>query len=63
MTTRRKLNLINGTMGQEGSILMYQTENIFEVACAPGRPSVPPLPFPHDDDDGDNFDQADEQDR
>ena len=58
MTTRRKLNLINGMMDKEGSILMYQTANSFEVGCASGRPTVPPLPFPDDDDDWDNFGQA-----
>ena len=57
MATRRKLNLINGTIGQKGSILMYRAANDFEVGCASGWPSVPPLPFP-DDDDWDNFDPA-----
>ena len=57
MTTRRKLTLINGTIGQEGNILMYQTVNSFEMSgCPSGGIGVPPLPFP--DDDWDNFDQA-----
>ncbi len=51
MTTRRKLTLINGTIGQEGNILMYQTVNSSEVACEPGWLAVPPLPFPDDDPD------------
>ena len=63
MATRLKLTLINGTIDQEGSIFMYQTVNSFEVACAPGRPSVPPLPFPNDDDDWDDFDQVDDRDK
>ncbi len=58
MATRRKLNLINGTIDQEGSILRYQATNSFEVgACPPGRVVVPTLPFP-DDDDRDEFDPA-----
>ena len=56
MTTRRKLKLINGAIDQEGSILMYQTGNSFEVLCPSGDFGVPPLPFP--DDDWDDFDQA-----
>ena len=63
MTTRRKLTLINGTIDTEGDICTYQTVNSFEMACAPYTVAVPPLPFPDDDDDRDNFDQADEQDR
>ena len=51
MTTRRKLTLINGTIDQKGGILMYRLTNSFKVACEPGRPSIPPLPFPDDDDD------------
>ena len=57
MTTRCKLTLVNGRIDQEGSILMYQTANSFEVGCGSGRPSVPPQPFPADDD-WDDFDQA-----
>ena len=58
MATRRKLTLINGAIDQEGSILMYQTVNSFEIGgCHPGAFGVPPLPFPNDDDDWDNFDQ------
>ncbi len=62
MATRRKLTLINGTIGQEGGILMYQTADSFEMICEPGWIAVPPLPFP-DDDDWDDLDQADDQDR
>ena len=58
MTTRRKLTLINGTIDQQGSILMYHTINSVEVHCEPYTFSVPPLPFPNDDDDWNNFDQA-----
>ena len=62
MTTRRKLNLINGTMDTEGDIRTYRAMNNFEVAgCEPGWIAVPPLPFPDDDDDWDNFDQTDDQ--
>ena len=61
MTTRRKLTLINGMMDQEGSILIYQTVNSFEVHCYPYTFTVPLLPFPDDDDDRDDFDQADER--
>ena len=62
MATRRKLTLINGTMNEEGGILMYQATKSFEVACMPGDIAVPPLPFP-DDDDWDNFDQVDDRDK
>ena len=52
MAIRRKLTLINGTIDTEGDIRTYQTVNSFEMGgCDPGRPSVPPLPFPDDDDD------------
>ena len=57
MTTRRKLTLINGAIDQESGIRTYWTTNSFEVACAPYPVSVPPFPFPADDD-WDNFDQA-----
>ena len=61
MAIRRKLTLINGTIGQEGNILMYQAVNSFEIgSCAPYPVSVPPLPFP-DDNDWDDFDPADDQ--
>ena len=63
MTTRRKLTLINGTMGTEGDIRTYWTSNSFEVGCIPGVVAVPPLPFPNDDDDWDDFDQADDRDK
>ena len=58
MAIRRKLALINGMIDQEGGIRTYWTTNSFEVACAPYPVSVPPVPFPDDDDDWDNFDQA-----
>ena len=58
MTTQRRLTLINGKIGQEGSILMYQTINNVEVHCEPYTIAVPLVPFPDDDDDWDNFDQA-----
>ena len=58
MATRRKLTLINGTIDQEGSILMYQTVNSFEIGCAPYSFSVPLVPFPDNDDDWDDFDQS-----
>ena len=57
MATRRKLTLVNGTIDQKGSILMYQAVNSFEVGCIPSIVAVPPVPFPADDD-RDNFDQA-----
>ena len=58
MATRRKLDLINGTIDTEGGMQTYRAANSFEVgACPSGRVSVPPLPFP-DDDDWDDFDQA-----
>ena len=56
MTTRRKLTLINGTMGTRGDIRTYRATNSPKVYCEPGYIAVPPLPFP--DDDRDNFDQA-----
>ena len=62
MATRSKLTLINGAIDKEGSILMYQATNSFEVGCEPGVLFVPPLPFP-DDDDWDDFDQADDRDK
>ena len=59
MATRRKLTLVNGTIDQEGSILMYQAANSFEVGgCAPYSFSVPLVPFPDDDGDWGDFDQA-----
>ena len=57
MAIRRKLNLINGTIDQEGGICTYRTTDSFEIGCFPTPIVVPPLPFP-DDDDRDNFDQA-----
>ncbi len=59
MMTQSKLALINGTIDQEGSILMYRTVSSSEMHCYPYTFAVPLLPFPDDDDDdGDNFDQA-----
>ena len=63
MTTRRNLTLINGMMDEEGSIHTYRMTNSFEIGCSSGVLAIPPVPFPDDDDDWDNFDQADEQDR
>ena len=60
MTTRHKLTLINGKMDAEGDIRTYQTANSFEIGCFPTPMSVPPLPFPNDDD-WDDFDQVDDQ--
>ncbi len=52
MTTRRKLTLINGKIDQKGGILMYRATDNFEIgSCEPGWVTVPPLPFPDDDDD------------
>ena len=52
MTTRRKLTLINGTMGTEGDIQIFQPMNSLKVGgCPAGRITVPPWPFPDDDDD------------
>ena len=51
MTTRRKLTLINGMMDKEGGIQTYRATKSFEIGgCQPGRPTVPPLPFPDNDD-------------
>ena len=61
MTTRRKLTLINGTTNAEGDICTYRSTNSFEMLCYPTPLGVPPLPFPDDDGDWDNFDQADDQ--
>ncbi|MCY3680989.1 MAG: hypothetical protein OXH16_06305 [Gemmatimonadetes bacterium] len=59
MATRRKLTLINGAIDQEGSILMYQTGNSFEIGgCAPYSFTVPLVPFPDNDDDWDDFDPS-----
>ena len=63
MATRRKLNLINGMMGTEGDIRTYLAMNSFEMVCFPTPMAVPPLPFPDDDDDWDDFDQADDRDK
>ena len=57
MVTQSKLILINGTMDKEVGISTYQTTNSFEIACSPRPITVPPVPFP-DDDDWDDFDQA-----
>ena len=60
MATRRKLTLINGTIETEGDIQILRSKNSPELAgCPSGWVSVPPLPFPNDDDDWDDFDQAD----
>ena len=61
MATQRKLTLINGTRDTEGGIRTYRTANGLEIGCPSGWPAVPPIPFPNDDDDWDDFDQADDQ--
>ena len=62
MATPRKLTLINGTIDTEGDIQTLRSANSPEVAgCPAGWISVPPLPFPNDDDDWDDFDQADDR--
>ena len=59
MTIQSKLTLINGMMNKEGGILMYRATRSFEIgSCPSGDISVPPLPFPNDDDDWNDFDQA-----
>ena len=58
MATRRKLTLINGTIDQEYGLFAYRTTNSSEVHCLPYPVAVPLAPFPDDDDDRDNFDQA-----
>ena len=58
MKTRCKLTLINGSDRHRRGILMYRFTNSLEIGgCPSGWPSVPPLPFPADDD-WDDFDQA-----
>ena len=58
MATRHKLNLINGTTDKEEGICTYWATNSFEIGgCFPGRPSVPPVPFP-DDDNWDDFERT-----
>ena len=61
MATRRKLTLVNGTIDTEGDIRTYRTTSL-EIGC-PSWIAVPPLPFPNDDDDWDDFDQADDRDK
>ena len=51
MVTQSKLILINGTMDKEGGISTYQTTDSFEIGCSPRPITVPPVPFPDDDDD------------
>ncbi len=59
MAIRRKLTLINGTMDKEGGIHTYQATDSFKMGgCEPGWIAVPPLPFPDDDDDWDDFDRT-----
>ena len=59
MATRRKWTLINGKIDTEGDIQIFRSKNNSEIAgCPSGWPSVPPLPFPDDGDDWDDFDQA-----
>lgn len=62
MATRRKLNLINGMIDTEGDIQTLRSADSLKVgACPTGWIGVPPLPFPNDDDDWDDFDQVDDQ--
>ena len=59
MVTRHKLTLINGTMDTEGDIQTLRYVDSLKVgACPAGWIAVPPLPFPNDDDDRDDFDQT-----
>ena len=59
MATRRKLTLINGTMDTEGDIQTLRSANSLKIGgCPAGWPSVPPLPFPNDDDDWDDLDRS-----
>ena len=58
-TPRHKLNLINGTIDTEGDIQTLRSANSLKVGgCEPGWPSVPPLPFPNDDDDWDDLEHS-----
>ena len=57
MATRHKLTLINGMIDTEGGIQILRSANSLKVGgCEPGWIAVPPLPFPNDDDDWDDFD-------
>ncbi len=48
MTTRRKLNLINGTIDTEGDIQTLRSADSLKVGgCPSGWVAVPPLPFPN----------------
>ena len=58
MAIRRKLTLINGMIDTEDRVCTYRATNSFEIGCFPTPLGVPPLPFPNDDDDWDNFDHA-----
>ena len=64
MATRRKLTLINGAIDTEGDIQILRSANSLNIGgCPSGWTAVPPLPFPNDDDDWDDFDQADDRDK
>ena len=64
MATRRKLTLINGTIDTEGDIQTLRSADSLKTGgCPAGWIGVPPLPFPNDDDDWDDFDQADDRDK
>ena len=59
MATRRKLTLINGTIDTEGDIQTLRSANSLKIGgCPVGWPSVPPMPFPNDDDDWDDFEHS-----
>ena len=64
MATRRKLTLINGTRDTEGDIqILRSADSLKTGGCPSGWICVPPLPFPDDGDDWDDFEQVDDRDK